>query len=258
MWAKPKGSHIYRSGHWWKNQPSNGVEPLVVTEIYAEDYGAGNPATFTATSGETLTKTGLPVYTANPTELGVDRGFIDINDTGQYFTWDNPLTSEFLNYAVFSVCRRTGSDGTTIVADFRDGTNYKLIIAGSRTGDVTEQGWYYGQTGSLQHFATGVSNTTEYYIETWLFEGTRARFFVGGGSAVIDNTNFESTKLDTTLKLGTTPSVTYDLEIATFQIYSLPLTESFTAEFLDKVGSGIESYYSTAILPEATWSAITV
>ena len=258
MWVKPKGSHIYRSGMWWKNQNGNGVEPETVSKIWAEDYGAGLPAQFTATSGETLTKSGSPAYIIHTTELGAGKGVIDINSTDDTFNWDNPLTSEKLNYAIFAVCRRTGADSTTILIDFRDGGNYKLILAGTRAGDITEQGWYYGQSGSLSHFATGVSNTTEFYIETWLFEGTRARFYSGGGSAGIDNTNWEATKLDTTLKLGFTPSGTADLEIATVQIYSLPAGNTFTAEFLDKVGQEIEDYYSGAIVPEATWSAITV
>jgi hypothetical protein len=242
-------------GYWWKYRDR--VDPVTLLEVYAEDYGAGNPATFNATVGGQITKTGSPVYGLRPTELGT-RGIIDINNTGQFFTIDNALNNEKQNYAIFTVTRQIGSTGTGLVIDFRDGANFKLILASFFTGNTTN-GWYYGQSGSLSDFSViAGEDQANFTIRCWLFEDNNARLYLGGGTADKSSGNWEDTDLKNTSKIGTTSSVSLDIEIAHVGIHALPLGKSFQANYLNTIGEALETYYAGGVSPEAVWSSITV
>jgi len=228
--------------------------PEALAVVYAEDFGSGLPTTFSASVGPTITKSGGPAYTLKPTELGT-RGIMDINSTDDLFNWNDPLSTEKMNYAVFTVVRQQGTTAAGHTVDFRDGSNYKMILT-SFSVNNTRNGWYYGQSGSLSDLEdiTGEAQS-EFYIRCWLFEGNYGRLFIGGGAAAKSG-SFEPTALDTNLRIGLTSSTSLDIEIAHIGIYAIPLGETFHEKFLDDIGNAIQEYYSGGALPEAEWSPI--
>ena len=236
-----------------------GSTPETELEFYAENYMGS--ASFNPTVGPPMTAAGSTQWAERPTELG--RWIVDVNDTpndGLYCS--SAVTSVKKNLAIFTVYAAPGGSIFTAgnLMDFRDSGNYRLIIPAQITAGTGRNGngWYYGQSSGLD--ATSVisgEDTRQFYIRCMLFEDNVGRMFIGGGS--VDKTgSFEDTSLDLTMRFGFTSGGTLDIEIATLQVYSLPLGETFTAEFLDGIGEAIESYYSGATSPEAVWSAITV
>lgn len=229
--------------------------PTILTEVYGEDWN-GTDASFSPTVGPTVSKVGGPGRLQFPSELGGKYAF-DINSTDDGFVWDSALSTEKLNYAFFTVQREIGNTSGGNCVDFRDGTNLRLIISAYNT-NVTTNGWHYGQTASLQDYTVIAGEArNQYYIRLHLFEDNAARIFLQGGS--VDKTGvFEDTKLDLTLRFGSTASTSLDIEIAHIGVYSLPLGEKFTSTFLDEKGDALQTYYGGGGIPEALWSAITV
>jgi hypothetical protein len=238
-----------------KGHSASTPSPEALLELYAEDYGAGNPATFIPTVGGQLTKSGTPTFQSRPVELG--KGVIDLDNTTAFFTFDSAITTEKRNYAIFTVVRQLGSTSSAQILDFRDGGNSKMIIPAYSTGTTTN-GWFYGQTGSLNTLGViAGEDTANFTIRCYLFEDTVGRLFLGGGT--VDKTGaMEATALNTKRQLGTIGSSSIDVECAHVSIYSLPIGRTFKASFLDVKGEALETYYSGGSSAEPVWSAITV
>ena len=237
--------------NFWKKETP--VPPTLLFKLLGEDRGAPGGTPFSASFGGVIVCTGSMNYYTAPT---LNNRFVVVCNDGQENMQmvDSPSDIK-QNYAIFSVSRWVQTVATGLVLDFRDGTNYKLILPAGNT-NTSRNGWYYGQTSGSADLSDIVGeNTKAFKIRCWLFEDNSARLYLGGGTAVKSG-SFEDTDLSTTRKIGFTPTTNCDVEIGTIQIYGLPLNTKFTAGSLNTIGREIETYYGS--VASASWTDIIV